>query len=75
MYVIFSPITTEIELYDNPYRYSGENRLIFETRINRKSNRGRYVFCREYRVEKIKDIFEMWINDNGELKKIKKFDL
>jgi hypothetical protein len=75
MYVIFSPKTKEIELYNNPYHYSGENRLIFETRINRESNKGIYVFCREYHVEKARDIFEMWINDNGELKKIKKIDL
>jgi len=75
LYVIFSPITTEIELYNNPYHYSGEKKLIFDTKINKGANYGRYVFCREYRVEKNKDIFEMWINDNGKLKKIKKFDL
>jgi len=75
MYVIFSPITTQIELYNNPYHYSGENKLIFDTRINKEAKNGTYVFCREYRVEKNKDIYEMWINDNGKLKKIKKFDL
>jgi hypothetical protein len=75
MYVVFSPVTREIELYNNPYHYHYETRLIFETRINRESNRGLYVFCREYHIEKTKDIFEMWINDNGELKRIKKFDL
>lgn len=75
MYVILSPITTEIESNGSQYRYSGENRLIFETKINKESKRGIYVFCIEYHVEKTRDIFEMWINDNGELKKIKKFDL
>jgi len=73
MYVIFTPITTEIELFNNPYYYKGEKRLIFDTRINKESKRGKYVFCREYRVEKKNDIFELWINDNGRLKKIKKF--
>jgi len=75
MYLVFSPITREIELYNNPYHYSGENKLIFDVKINKEVNDGTYVFCREYRVEKNKDIFEMWINDNGKLKKIKKFDL
>jgi len=75
LYVVFSPITTQIELYNNPYHYSGENKLIFDTRINKEANNGTYVFCREYRVEKKNDIYEMWINDNGKLKKIKKFDL
>jgi hypothetical protein len=75
MYVIFSPITAEIELFGNPYCYSGENGLIFETRINRESNRGTYVFCREYHVAKNSDRFEMWINDNGELRRITKFEL
>ena len=75
MYVVFSPITTEIELHNNPYHYSGENKLIFDTRINKEAKNGTYVFCREYRVEKKSDIYEMWINDNGKLKKIKKFDL
>jgi len=75
MYVVFSPITTEIELYNNPYHYSGENKLIFDTKINKEANNGTYVFCREYRIEKNKDTLEMWINDNGKLKKIKKFDL
>jgi len=75
MYVIFSPITTEIELHNNPYHYHGENKLIFDTRINKEANAGTYVFCREYRVEKKQDKFEMWLNDNGKLKKIKKFDL
>ncbi|MDR1858549.1 MAG: hypothetical protein LBQ69_03680 [Treponema sp.] len=75
MYVIFSPVTKEIELFGNPYYYSGENRLIFETRINRESNRGLYVFCREYRVEKNSDRFDVWINDNGELRRINRFEL
>ena len=75
MYVIFSPITKEIELYNNPYYFRGENRLIFETKINRESNRGLYVFCREYRVDKNNDKFEMWINDNGELRRINRFEL
>jgi hypothetical protein len=75
MYVIFSPKTTQIELYNNPYHYSGDKKLIFDVRINREAKYGTYVFCREYRVEKNKDIYEMWINDNGKLKKIKKFDL
>jgi len=74
MYVIFSPITTQIELHNNPYYFKGERRLIFDTRINKESKRGKYVFCREYQVEKKKDIFELWINDNGKLKKLKKFD-
>jgi len=75
LYVIFSPITTEIELSGNPYHYSNENKLIFDTGINKEANYGKYVFCREYRVEKNNDIYEMWLNDNGKLKKIKKHDL
>jgi len=70
MYIIFSPITTEIEFYNNPYRYAGENRLIFDTRINSASNRGRYVFYREYRVEKRNDLYEIWINVNGTIRRI-----
>ncbi|WP_461247081.1 hypothetical protein [Treponema sp. R6D11] len=75
LYVVFSPITTQVELDNNPYHYSGENKLIFDTITNKEANNGTYVFCREYRVEKNKDIYEMWINDNGKLKKIKKYDL
>jgi hypothetical protein len=75
IYVVFSPLTAEIEFYNNPYHYKGDNRLIFETRINRESDRGTYVSCREYQVEKTRDIFEMWVNDNGELRMIKKMDL
>jgi len=75
LYVIFSPITTEIELSGNPYHYSNENKLIFDTKINKEANYGKYVFCREYRVEKNNDIYEIWLNDNGKLKKIKKHDL
>jgi len=75
MYVIFSPITTEIELHGNPYHYKGEKKLIFDVKINKEANSGTYVFCREYRVEKNKDIFEIWINDNGKLKKLSKYDL
>jgi hypothetical protein len=75
MYVIFSPITEQIELYGNPYHYKGENRLIFKKTINRKSNIGKYVFCREYYVEKNKDIFEIWITDNEELRKLKEIEL
>jgi hypothetical protein len=75
MYVIFSPITTEIELYGNPYRYTGENRIIFETRINKEANRGRYVYCREYRVEKNNDRFELWLYNNGALKRINELRL
>ena len=75
MYILFSPITTEIELYNNPYRYSGENKLIFDTRINHNSNRGKYVFYREYRVEKNKDLYEIWININGILKRPRELKL
>jgi len=75
MYVVFSPITTEIEFNGNPYHYKGENKLIFDVRVNKGASYGRYVFCREYRVEKNKDIFEIWINDNGKLRKLKKHDL
>jgi len=75
MYIIFSPVTKDIELSGNPYHYSGENKLIFETRTNREANRGVYVYYREYRVEKNTDIFEMWVNDRGRLRKINKFDL
>jgi len=74
MYVVFSPITKDIELYGNPYHYSGENKLIFEARTNRETNRGDYVYCREYRVEKNTDIFDLWINDRGRLKKVDKIN-
>jgi hypothetical protein len=72
MYIIFSPVTKDIELSGNPYHYSGDNRLIFETRTNREANRGVYVYCREYRVEKSVDIFDLWINDRGRLRELKK---
>jgi len=75
MYVVFSPVTKDLELSGNPYHYSGENKLIFETRTNREANRGDYVYCREYRVEKETDIFELLINDKGRLKKINKIEL
>jgi hypothetical protein len=75
MYVVFSPITKDIELSGNPYHYSGDNKLVFETRINKEANRGVYVYCREYRVEKDMDIFELWVNDKGRSKKINKIDL
>jgi len=75
MYVVFSPVTNDLELSGNPYHYSGENKLIFETRTNREANRGVYVYCREYRVEKNIDIFDLWINDRGRLRKINRTDL
>lgn len=75
MYVVFSPITTEIEFNGNPYHYKGENKLIFDVRVNKGASYGKYVFCREYRVEKGKDTLEMWINNNGKLIKLKKHDL
>jgi hypothetical protein len=75
MYVVFSPVTKDLELTGNPYHYSGENKLIFETRTNREANRGDYVYCREYRVEKDIDIFELWINDKGRLRKINRIIL
>jgi len=75
MYVVFSPVTKDMELSGNPYHYSGENKLIFETRINREANRGVYVYCREYRVEKDMDIFELYLNDKGRIKKLNKIDL
>lgn len=75
MYIIFSPITAEIELFNNPYRYAGESRLIFDTRINSNSNRGRYVFYREYRVDKSNDIFEIWINTNGTIRRVDELKL
>jgi len=75
MYIVFSPITTEIEFNGNPYHYKGENKLIFDVRVNKGASYGKYVFCREYRVEKNKDVFEMWINVNGKLIKLKKHDL
>lgn len=75
MYILFTPITTEIEFYNNPYRYAGENRLIFETRINKNSNKGRYVFYREYHVDKTKDIYEIWINVNGSLRRANELKL
>jgi len=75
MYIVFSPITTEIELYNNPYRFTGENRIIFGTRINRESTKGRYVFYREYRVEKSRDIYEIWIEVNGTIKRINELKL
>jgi hypothetical protein len=34
MYIIFSPITQEIELFNNPYHYNGEYRLIFDTIVS-----------------------------------------
>jgi hypothetical protein len=74
MYVVFSPITKDMELSGNPYHYSGDNKLIFETRINKEANRGVYVYCREYRVEKSLDIFELWINDKGKLRTITQVD-
>ena len=74
MYVVFSPVTKDMELSGNPYHYSGDNKLIFETRINKEANRGVYVYCREYRVEKDLDIFELWINDKGKLRTIAKVD-
>jgi len=75
LYVVFSPVTKDLELTGNPYHYSGENKLIFETRSNREANRGDYVYCREYRVEKDIDIFELWVNDKGRVRKINKIDL
>jgi len=75
MYILFSPITAEIELYNNPYRYAGENRLIFESRINYNSTRGKYVFYREYRVEKRNDLYEIWININGSMKRANELKL
>jgi len=74
MYVVFSPVTKDMELSGNPYHYSGDYKLIFETRINREANRGVYVYCREYRVEKDLDIFELWINDKGRLRTISQID-
>jgi hypothetical protein len=75
LYIIYTPITSNIELYNNPYHYSNDNRLFFEIRINNESNRGRYVFYREFRVDKNNDIFEMWTNNNGVLGKIPELKL
>jgi hypothetical protein len=75
MYIIFSPITDEIELYNNPYHYNGEFKLFFDITINKQSNRGRYVFSRNYIVEKSNDKYEMWINDYGRLIKLEEMEL
>jgi hypothetical protein len=68
LYIIFTPITNEIYFYNNPYHYSGDFRLIFDTGINRQTDR--YVFARNYVVEKNNDRYELWINNEGELIKI-----
>jgi hypothetical protein len=70
MYIIFTPITNEIELYNNPHHYNGEHKLIFDININKQSNRGTYVFARNYDVEKSNDRYEIWINNYGQLIKL-----
>jgi len=73
MYFVFSPISTEIELH-GVYRYNGDNRIIIDTINNKESNKGKYVYYIRYSVEKTKDKYELWINDNEKLFKIKKYD-
>jgi hypothetical protein len=75
MYIIFSPITGEVILYNNPYHYNGEFKLIFDIAINKQSNRGMYVFARNCIVEKSKDRYEMWINDYGRLMRLEEMEL
>ncbi|QQO10925.1 hypothetical protein [Breznakiella homolactica] len=66
VYVVFSPITRVLELYQ-PYHYNGEYNLIFDVIYNFASNKGVYVFARNYFVEKEKDIFKICINDLGRI--------
>jgi hypothetical protein len=75
MYIIFSPVTDGIELYNNPYHYNGEFKLFFDINIAKQSNRERYVFARNYEVEKTDDRYEIWINDYGRIIKLEEMKL
>jgi hypothetical protein len=75
VYILFTPITDKIQFYNNPYHYNGDFRLIFDIIINEQSDAGKYVYARNYVVEKNRDNYEMWLNNNGQLIKIKKMEL
>ena len=63
LYILLSPVTDSLHLMQ-PYTLTGTKKLIFET--EEKKAKTYYVSVREYKVEKDKDIFTIYVKtDEG----------
>lgn len=64
LYILHSPVTNSIQI-SQPYHLTGTDNLIFEIETNAMPFE--YVFARNYKVEKQKDRFTIYIKTDGGL--------
>ena len=64
IYILLSPITTDI-FFDQPYKYSTKNNLIFDIICTPTKQNGSYIAARNYIVNKEDDYLTVLINNNG----------